>query len=76
MSGLTGLPCRTASEVKEDTVRAALDRASPSTGARTERWMVSAALNDDRGALAARTYVPDSEASRTMGAGAGLMDTD
>ena len=38
--------------------------------------MVSAALNDDLGTLAARTYVPDSEASRTMGAGAGLMDTD
>ena len=76
VSWLTGLPCRTAIEVKDDTVLAALDLASPSTCARADRLMVSAALNDDLGTLAARTYVPDSEASRTMGAGAGLMDTD
>ncbi len=76
VSWLAGLPCATAIDVSGDTVLAALDLASPSTRARTERLLVSADLNEGLGTLAAKTYVADSEASRTMGAGAGLMDTD
>lgn len=76
VSWLVGLPCRTAVDVSGDTVLAALDLGSPSTYSRTERLLVSADLDADLGALAARTYVADSEASRTMGAGARLMDTD
>lgn len=76
VSWLAGLPCRTALDVNGDAVLAALDLAAPSARSRSDRLMVSAALNSDLGDLAARTYVPDSEASRIMGAGAGLMDTD
>ncbi|WP_299688427.1 hypothetical protein [uncultured Tateyamaria sp.] len=76
VSWLVGLPCRTAVDVSGETVLAALDLSAPSTRARTERLLVSADLDADLGALAARTYVADSEASRTMGAGANLMDTD
>ena len=76
ISWLTGLPCRTAIDVSGDTVLAALDLTSPSTRERTERLWVSADLDAGLGTLAARTYVADSAASRTMGAGAGLMDTD
>jgi len=76
VSWLFGLPCRAAVEVKGSTVLAALDLTSPSTRQRPERLQVSTSLMAKLTKLAAHTYVPDSAASRAMGAGAGLMDTD
>ncbi|WP_415921265.1 hypothetical protein [Tateyamaria sp. SN6-1] len=76
VSWLFGLPCLAAVEVTGDTVLAALDLSSPSTRERPDRLSISPALHDALTDYAAKTYVPDSEASRTMGAGAGLMDTD
>lgn len=76
VSWLFGLPCRTAVEVRGSTVMAALDLKLPSTRQRPERLEVSTALMAKLTQLAAHTYVPDSAASRAMGAGARMMDTD
>lgn len=46
------------------------------TGQRPARIDVPDRLWSDMGALAARTYVPESAASQARGAGAGLMELD
>ncbi|WP_299369155.1 hypothetical protein [uncultured Tateyamaria sp.] len=76
VSWLNGLPCRSEVSVAGDTVRAMLSLVEPSTRARPVRIAVSQRLADALHDLAARTYVPDSAASRAGGAGAGLMELD
>ena len=76
VSWLNALPCRTAVDVSGDKVLAALDMSAPSLHGRPERLTVDAAFEELLKTLAARTYVADSEASRALGAGAGLMDND
>ena len=55
-----------------------IDGMSPSdtTGPMPARLTLPAPLADKMMALAARTYVPETEASRLSGAGAGLTDND
>ena len=76
VSWLRALPCRTAIDVSGPRVLAALDLTAANAHARPDRVTLSAGLHATFTTLAARTYVPDSDASRAMGAGAGLMDPD
>ncbi|WP_299280895.1 hypothetical protein [uncultured Tateyamaria sp.] len=76
ISWLAGLPCQSEVSVSGTEVRAALSLAAPSTRVRPKRIAVSEVLAAQLRNLAERTYVPDSDASRNVGAGAGLMDLD
>jgi len=76
VSWLAGLPCQSDLTVTGADVRVALSLTAPSTRTRPERIALSDALKEQLEALAAKTYVPDSDASRAGGAGAGLMDLD
>jgi hypothetical protein len=76
ISWLAALPCQTEIAVVGHDVTAILSLDSPSTRARPKRVTVSEDLAKTLHDLAARTYVPDSDASRSTGAGAGVMDPD
>lgn len=76
ISWLASLPCQSEVEVRGQTLTARLSLTAPSTRRRPVRITISKALLDDMKSLAARTYVPDSAASRAMGAGAGAMELD
>ncbi|MEO0389957.1 MAG: hypothetical protein AAF218_03355 [Pseudomonadota bacterium] len=76
ISWLAGLPCQAEISGHGADVTAALSLSAPSTRARPKRIPVSPELAAQLNALAARTYVPDSAASRASGAGAGLMELD
>lgn len=76
VSWLAALPCKAEMEVVGPKVRVSLSLSEPSTRKRPERLHLDPSLSDKLNALAAKTYVPDSDASRTGGAGAGLMGLD
>ncbi|MEL6618761.1 MAG: hypothetical protein AAFP16_07790 [Pseudomonadota bacterium] len=73
VSWLQSLPCRSVVEVSGPMVAAVLDLAAPGKRSRPPRLELSNVLYQKLQDLAALTYVPDSEASRTLGAGAQLM---
>ena len=75
-SWLGALPCAAAVDVQGDAVLSALDLTLPSKRKRSERLVFSEDLYEGLKTLAARTYVPDSEASRVKGAGASQMEID
>lgn len=76
ISWLASLPCQADITAQADRVQARLSLDQPSARGRPARIAVSGTLFDQMQALAARTYVPDSDASRSSGAGAGLTDAD
>ena len=76
ISWLGSLPCQADISVSGDAITAQLALAAPSTRTRPARIELSSALAAHLKDLAARTYVPDSAASRASGAGAGLMELD
>ncbi|MEM6760916.1 MAG: hypothetical protein AAF601_15690 [Pseudomonadota bacterium] len=73
---LGSLPCQAEIAETDDALLVKLDLRLPNAVARPVRVAVGAALWQVMDDLAARTYVPDSDASRSFGAGAGLMETD
>ena len=76
VSWLSGLPCKAELDVAGARVNVRLALAEPSTQKRPERLVLDAGLLQQMNDLAAKTYVPDSDASRAGGAGAGLMELD
>ena len=76
ISWLASLPCQAEITTLSDDIRVHLSLKDPSTRTRPARVTVGGALFDQMQDLAARTYVPDSAASRSGGAGAGLMELD
>lgn len=76
VSWLAALPCQAEIATQDDQVRIQLALTAPSTRSRPQRVEMTAALTARLTDLAARTYVPDSAASRATGAGAGLMELD
>ncbi|MEM8653106.1 MAG: hypothetical protein AAGF36_00055 [Pseudomonadota bacterium] len=76
VSWLAGLPCKADLDVVGPKLRVRLALTEPSTRGRPERLYLTPELADQLNALAAKTYVPDSDASREGGAGAGLMELD
>jgi hypothetical protein len=76
VSWLSGLPCQTELSVNGATITASLLLSAPSTRPRPDRVALSPALKAQLSVLAAKTYVPDSAASRSGGAGAAQMDLD
>lgn len=76
VSWLSGLPCLAELDVSGPRISVRLSLTDPSTRKRPDRLVLDAALLTQLNDLAARTYVPDSDASRTGGAGAGLMELD
>lgn len=76
VSWLNSLPCQAQIAVTDTQVSAILSLSRPSTQARPDRVTISDGLFAQLDRLAQRTYVPDSDASRASGAGAGLMELD
>lgn len=80
ISWLASLPCQVALTNTQNDIHARLSLSEPSTRTRPARLEITETLFDRMQVLAARTYVPDSAASRAGGAGpaegAGLMDLD
>lgn len=76
ISWLASLPCQAGITNSAQDVHVHLSLTDPSTRSRPDRVTIAAPLFDVMQALAARTYVPDSAASRASGAGAGLMELD
>lgn len=76
ISWLASLPCQADITASAAEVKARLSLSEPSTRTRPARITIGSALLAQLQDLAARTYVPDSAASRESGAGAGLMDLD
>jgi hypothetical protein len=76
ISWLASLPCQADIVTHENAVQAHLSLKAPSTRTRPARIAISPSLFSHMQDLATRTYVPDSAASRTSGAGAGLMELD
>ncbi|WP_299611309.1 hypothetical protein [uncultured Tateyamaria sp.] len=76
VSWLAGLPCKSELDVAGPKVRVSLSLTEPSTRGRPERLALTPSLTEQLNTLAAKTYVPDSDASRAGGAGAGLMELD
>jgi len=76
ISWLASLPCQAETNATSAEIRVRLSLTDPSARTRPARVHIGTALFDQMQDLAARTYVPDSEASRASGAGAGLMDLD
>ena len=76
ISWLASLPCQAAITATSAEIRVRLSLTEPSARTRPARVAISSALFDQMQDLAARTYVPDSDASRATGAGAGLMELD
>ncbi|MEL7091218.1 MAG: hypothetical protein AAFN94_05745 [Pseudomonadota bacterium] len=73
---LRSLPCQAEIAEVADALMVKLELRLPNALERPLRVPVRETLWQAMEDLAARTYVPDSEASRSMGAGAGLMETD
>ena len=76
VSWLASLPCQTEITANANEIQACLSLTDPSTRTRPARIALGAELFCRMQELAARTYVPDSAASRESGAGAGLMELD
>lgn len=76
ISWLMGLPCQSDLKINGNTIEATLTLAAPSGRSRPDRVALSPALESRLQVLAAKTLVPDSDASRSSGAGAGQMDID
>ncbi|WP_147108628.1 hypothetical protein [Tateyamaria sp. syn59] len=76
VSWIAGLPCKSDLEVAGAKLRINLSLTEPSTRGRPERLHLEPSLAALMTELAAKTYVPDSAASRSGGAGAGLMELD
>ncbi|WP_299547036.1 hypothetical protein [uncultured Tateyamaria sp.] len=76
VSWLTALPCKSELEIAGSKVRVSLSLSEPSARGRPERLYLNPSLSEQLNILAAKTYVPDSDASRAGGAGAGLMELD
>lgn len=76
VSWLSALPCKAELDIAGPKVRVSLSLSEPSARGRPERLHLDASLSEQLNALAAKTYVPDSDASRSGGAGAGLMELD
>lgn len=68
--------CQIIIEVKGDAATVCAQDGSPPTPPASARATVEDQVWDQLGQWAARTYVPESEASRLSGAGAGLHDND
>lgn len=71
ISWLTSLPCQAKVLATSEGVQACLSLHAPSCRERPARIVISHDLFAQLEALAARTYVPDSETSRASGAGVG-----
>lgn len=78
ISWLFGLPCKTDLKINGDAIAVSLLLSAPSRRARPDRVPLSADLKVQLQDLAAKTLVPDSDASRRAGAGvgAGQMELD
>ncbi|WP_299043174.1 hypothetical protein [uncultured Tateyamaria sp.] len=76
VSWLSGLPCKSDLDVAGTRISVRLSLTDPSAQGRPERLQVDPSLLQQMNDLAAKTYVPDSDASRRGGAGAGLMELD
>ena len=76
ISWLASLPCQAVITASGPEIHAALSLSEPSARGRPARIAIGSDLFKQMQILAARTYVPDSDASRTSGAGAGLMELD
>ena len=76
VSWISGLPCKSELEVAGAKLRIVLSLTEPSTRGRPDRLHLEPSLAAQMTDLAAKTYVPDSDASRAGGAGAGLMELD
>lgn len=68
--------CQIELTVSQDTATVCASDGPTPNGPKSARASIDAAIWDKLGAWAARTYVPESEASRLSGAGAGLHDND
>lgn len=75
-SFLQALPCDAVFEPVKDGLKAMVLLSDPQRRPRQARLDVPDMLWQQMEALAAQTYVPESEASRAQGAGAGLMELD
>lgn len=71
ISWLAALPCQVDITGSADELRVRLNLSEPSSRKRPARLTISDVLFDQMTALAVRAYVPDSDASRASGAGAG-----
>ena len=76
ISWLAALPCKVDLTVSGPDIRIAMSLTSPGTRGRPDRLTLAPSLLGQLNTLAAKTFVPDSEASRSSGAGAGLMELD
>ncbi|WP_299742754.1 hypothetical protein [uncultured Tateyamaria sp.] len=76
VSWLAALPCKAELDIAGPKVRISLSLSEPSARTRPERLHLDPSLSKQLDVLAAKTYVPDSDASRSGGAGAGLMELD
>ena len=76
LSYIESMPCAALVERGDTALHVNVDLASPAERIRPARVDVPDDLWAQMEMLAARTYVPDSAASREQGAGAGLMDLD
>lgn len=76
ISWVASLPCQADITANASEVKVFLSLTEPSTRTRPARIGISDDLFDRMQTLAARTYVPDSDASRQSGAGAGAMELD
>ncbi|MBY5931805.1 hypothetical protein KUV51_02235 [Tateyamaria omphalii] len=76
VSWIAGLPCKSELEVTGAKLRINLSLTEPSARGRPDRLHLDPSLAALMTELAAKTYVPDSDMSRSGGAGAGLMELD
>ena len=76
ISWLFCLPCQTDLMVNGNAITASLLLTAPSQRTRPDRVPLSADLKAQLQSLAAKTYVPDSDASRSGGAGASQMELE
>jgi hypothetical protein len=76
VSWLAGLPCQTLIKISGDKITILLRLTAPSDRTRPDRVPLTPDLKAKLERLAAKTYVPDSDASRSGGAGAGQMELD
>lgn len=76
-SYVEALPFRTQQcEAENDLLRAQIDTSQPAVPIKCKRLEVPVTVLNALKTLAAKTYVPASDASRIAGAGAGLTDND
>lgn len=76
ISWLFALPCHADVRIQGNAIEASLMLAAPSQRGRPDRVPLGPTLETQLQTLAAKTYVPDSDASRNAGAGAGQMELD